>query len=171
MGKLPDLIIGDLKINPPIIQGGMGVRISLAKLASAVANEGAIGTIATALIGGIKSHFSMDEYALAQSGKDAAQMTEIINAIKELFLVHSPEEIPEEIPALSPVEKTFTKVLGRNLSEIEKYILNHPVYAKDVADTVYCLNHLNNKNRKELERWIRTTFFKDLISRNGVMTN
>lgn len=65
MGKLPDLIIGDLKINPPIIQGGMGVRISLAKLAAAVANEGAVGTIATALIGGLKSRFSMDEHELA----------------------------------------------------------------------------------------------------------
>ena len=43
MEKLPDLIIGDLKINPPVIQGGMGVRISLAKLSSAVANEGAVG--------------------------------------------------------------------------------------------------------------------------------
>ena len=61
MGKLPDLIIGGLRINPPIIQGGMGVRISLAKLASAVANEGAVGTISTALIGGIKSHFSMHD--------------------------------------------------------------------------------------------------------------
>jgi len=65
MGKMPDLIIGDLKINPPIIQGGMGVRISLAKLASAVSNEGGVGTIATALIGGLKSRFSMDEHELA----------------------------------------------------------------------------------------------------------
>ncbi|MFH1352233.1 MAG: nitronate monooxygenase family protein [bacterium] len=65
MEKLPDLIIGDLKINPPIVQGGMGVRISLSKLASAVANEGGVGTIATALIGGLKSHFSMDEHELA----------------------------------------------------------------------------------------------------------
>ncbi|MFQ5867373.1 MAG: NAD(P)H-dependent flavin oxidoreductase [bacterium] len=65
MGKLPDLIIGDSKINPPIIQGGMGVRISLAKLASAVANEGSVGTISAALIGGIKSHFYMSEYEKA----------------------------------------------------------------------------------------------------------
>lgn len=35
----------------PIIQGGMGVCISLAGLASAVANEGGIGVIATAVIG------------------------------------------------------------------------------------------------------------------------
>lgn len=45
--KLPDLVIGDLRINPPIIQGGMGVRVSASHLASAVSNEGALGVIAS----------------------------------------------------------------------------------------------------------------------------
>jgi nitronate monooxygenase len=48
---LPDLVIGDLVINPPIIQGGMGVRVSSSRLASAVANEGALGVIATVGLG------------------------------------------------------------------------------------------------------------------------
>jgi nitronate monooxygenase len=48
---LPDLVIGDLVINPPIIQGGMGVRVSSSRLASAVANEGALGIIATVGLG------------------------------------------------------------------------------------------------------------------------
>ncbi len=39
--------IGDLVIPVPIIQGGMGIGISLSGLASAVATEGGIGTIAT----------------------------------------------------------------------------------------------------------------------------
>ena len=43
---MPDLNIGDLTINPPIIQGGMGVRISGPNLVSAVSNEGALGVIA-----------------------------------------------------------------------------------------------------------------------------
>ncbi|MBA4386776.1 MAG: nitronate monooxygenase, partial [Verrucomicrobia bacterium] len=43
---LPDLVIGDLHINPPIIQGGMGVRVSGPRLASAVSNEGALGVVA-----------------------------------------------------------------------------------------------------------------------------
>ena len=49
--KLPELIIGELKARLPIVQGGMGVGISLSGLASAVANEGGIGVIATAGIG------------------------------------------------------------------------------------------------------------------------
>ncbi|MDD6088175.1 MAG: nitronate monooxygenase family protein [Desulfovibrionaceae bacterium] len=47
----PSLTIGDLTARIPIIQGGMGVGISLSRLASAVANEGGIGVIAGAMIG------------------------------------------------------------------------------------------------------------------------
>lgn len=49
--KLHALKIGNLQINLPIIQGGMGIGISLSGLASAVANMGGIGVIATAGIG------------------------------------------------------------------------------------------------------------------------
>jgi len=49
--KMPVLKIGNLEINPPIIQGGMGVRVSRNGLASAVANEGGAGVIATPGIG------------------------------------------------------------------------------------------------------------------------
>lgn len=45
------LKIGNLTIKLPIIQGGMGVGISLSSLASAVANEGGIGVISVAAIG------------------------------------------------------------------------------------------------------------------------
>ena len=45
------LQIGDLKIKLPIIQGGMGVAISLSGLASAVANEGGVGVISATAIG------------------------------------------------------------------------------------------------------------------------
>lgn len=47
----PPLQIGDLTAKVPIIQGGMGVGISLSGLASAVANQGGIGVIAGAMIG------------------------------------------------------------------------------------------------------------------------
>ncbi len=44
--KLPKLYIGNLDIKTPIIQGGMAIKVSMAKLAAAVANEGGIGLIA-----------------------------------------------------------------------------------------------------------------------------
>ena len=49
--RMKPLLIGDKSASVPIIQGGMGVGISLAGLASAVANEGAIGVIAAAGVG------------------------------------------------------------------------------------------------------------------------
>ncbi|MBF0622151.1 MAG: nitronate monooxygenase [Magnetococcales bacterium] len=44
---LPPLQIGEWTLNVPIIQGGMGVRVSAHGLAGAVANEGGAGIIAT----------------------------------------------------------------------------------------------------------------------------
>ncbi|MBK5099845.1 MAG: nitronate monooxygenase, partial [Desulfobacteraceae bacterium] len=49
--KIPKLRIGDSVPELPIVQGGMGVGISLSGLASAVANEGGIGVIAANSIG------------------------------------------------------------------------------------------------------------------------
>ena len=44
--KLPELKIGEKIAKVPIVQGGMAIRLSTAKLAAAVANEGGIGLIA-----------------------------------------------------------------------------------------------------------------------------
>ncbi|MFH1550872.1 MAG: nitronate monooxygenase family protein [Planctomycetota bacterium] len=48
---LEPLIIGDLEISIPIIQGGMGVMVSTAPLAAAVAECGGAGTIASVGLG------------------------------------------------------------------------------------------------------------------------
>jgi nitronate monooxygenase len=48
---IPKLKIGDLVARIPIVQGGMGIGISLSGLAAAVANQGGIGVIAAAMIG------------------------------------------------------------------------------------------------------------------------
>jgi nitronate monooxygenase len=49
--SLPELKIGDLTSRIPIIQGGMGIGVSLSGLASAVAEQGGIGVIAGAMTG------------------------------------------------------------------------------------------------------------------------
>jgi len=68
--EMPKLIIGDLEVNIPIIQGGMGVGISLSGLASAVANAGGIGVIATAGIGMLEPDFATN---FSQANKRALQ--------------------------------------------------------------------------------------------------
>ncbi|MDR2233259.1 MAG: nitronate monooxygenase family protein [Tannerella sp.] len=48
---MKSFFIGNLEIKLPIIQGGMGVGVSLSGLATAVANEGGVGVISTAGLG------------------------------------------------------------------------------------------------------------------------
>lgn len=52
------LKIGNLVIDVPVIQGGMGVGISLSGLASAVASEGGVGVISSAGLGILYRDFS-----------------------------------------------------------------------------------------------------------------
>ncbi len=53
--KIPELKLGKLTARIPIVQGGMGVRVSLSSLASAVANQGGIGTISSIGLGDLKA--------------------------------------------------------------------------------------------------------------------
>ena len=54
--KIQPLKIGTKTAKVPVIQGGMGVGISLGNLAGAVAKEGGIG-----IISAIKSEFKSDK--------------------------------------------------------------------------------------------------------------
>lgn len=81
--QLPKLRIGDLEANIPIIQGGMGVGISLSGLASSVANEGGIGVIAAAGIGMLEPDFNTNfkeanKRALRKEIRKARKMTKDI---------------------------------------------------------------------------------------------
>ena len=73
------LVIGDLKAEVPVIQGGMGVGISLSGLAGAVAAEGGIGIISTAQIGYREPDF--DDHSIEANmraiGKEVAKAKEL----------------------------------------------------------------------------------------------
>lgn len=60
MVKINPLVIGDLIAEVPLIQGGMGVGVSLSSLTGAVAAEGGIGVISTAQIGYREPDFDTD---------------------------------------------------------------------------------------------------------------
>jgi len=64
--RLRELNIGGLRIAVPIIQGGMGVGISLSGLATAVAKEGGVGVISAAGLGFIHKYSGMS-YAEANA--------------------------------------------------------------------------------------------------------
>ena len=54
---MKELHIKDLTIKLPIIQGGMGIGVSMSGLAAAVANEGGVGVIAVAGLGMIEPDY------------------------------------------------------------------------------------------------------------------
>jgi len=77
--EIPKLQFGNITADIPIVQGGMGVRVSLSSLASAVAREGGIGTISSIGLGDIEA--SKREYekisreALQEEIRKAKSMT------------------------------------------------------------------------------------------------
>ncbi len=97
--KLPELRIGDLVCRLPIVQGGMGVGISLSGLASAVANEGGIGVIAGAMIGIAEPDATKDPTganirALRREIQNARAMTDgAIGVNIMVALTHSPDMV------------------------------------------------------------------------------
>lgn len=76
--QFPKLEIGDLSAKLPIVQGGMGVGISLSRLASAVAEEGGIGVIAANSIGMI-----YPEYLASHKDANSRALRKEIRKTKE----------------------------------------------------------------------------------------
>ena len=78
--KVPKLQIGSITADVPIVQGGMGVRVSLSSMASAVANQGGIGTISSIGLG--DANAKADRYekesrdALVEEIRKAKSMTD-----------------------------------------------------------------------------------------------
>ncbi len=77
--KLKELRIGDLVAKRPVIQGGMGVGVSLSKLAGAVAREGGIGVISAAQPG-----FKEPDFATDTMGANLRALRRYIKEAKEL---------------------------------------------------------------------------------------
>lgn len=79
MSSLKPLVIGDLVVEKPIVQGGMGVGISLSSLAGAVAKAGGVGIISTAQIGFREPDFPENplEANLRAIGKELKKAREI----------------------------------------------------------------------------------------------
>lgn len=66
--NLPSLRIGDLVAKVPIIQGGMGIGVSMSNLAGEVANQGGIGIISGAHAGFKEPEFRKDNRSANISG-------------------------------------------------------------------------------------------------------
>ena len=172
--------IGNKTSKYPIIQGGMGVGVSLHKLAGAVSKEGGIGIISTADIGYQEPDFKTNpkEANLRAIGKEIKKAREIAGedkilgvnimvAMKEyasivkecvkqkIDLIISGAGIPKDLPEY--VKKTATKIAPivsslRCCKLIVKHWMNKYDYVPDmiVIEGPEAGGHLGFK-REELE--------------------
>jgi nitronate monooxygenase len=95
--RIPPLDIGDIHLLFPLIQGGMGVRVSLARLAATVANEGGMGTIAAVGLGDFeasKTDFeAVSRNALIHEIRRAKSMTDGPLAINILGVLSNARDL------------------------------------------------------------------------------
>nr|WP_257788008.1 nitronate monooxygenase [Anaerohalosphaera lusitana] len=85
-------------MDPPIIQGGMGVRVSRAMLAAAVAKEGCAGTIASVGLAQYETHpdadfTTMNREALRQEIRTARQLTDGVLGVNVMVAVTDYESL------------------------------------------------------------------------------
>jgi NAD(P)H-dependent flavin oxidoreductase YrpB (nitropropane dioxygenase family) len=95
---MQSLNIGDLTVKLPIVQGGMGVAVSLSGLASAVANEGGIGVISAAGIGMtepdyMKNFHAANKRALRKEIRKAKSMTNGVLGVNIMMALTDHEEL------------------------------------------------------------------------------
>jgi NAD(P)H-dependent flavin oxidoreductase YrpB (nitropropane dioxygenase family) len=95
---MQSLNIGDLSVKLPIVQGGMGVAVSLSGLASAVANEGGIGVISSAAIGMtdpgyMKNFHEANKRALRKEIREAKSKTNGVLGVNIMMALTDHEEL------------------------------------------------------------------------------
>jgi len=96
--EMKNLIIGNLTARTPIIQGGMGIGISLSGLASAVASQGGVGVISTAGIGMMEKDYHSNYLeanirALTREIRKAREMTSGIIGVNIMVAMSNFEDM------------------------------------------------------------------------------
>ena len=151
--KLPSLKIRNLEAKFPVIQAGMGVRIGMAELASAVVKCGGFGTIASVGMGDVergKTHFVEECNEKLDSYKDEMlDLPKLINdANRKLMLltmetcyadIHENKEQIDEISAwIDNVRVELKKNMIRK-EEMQRrnqdlYAYMHDIFGADVIE-------------------------------------
>ncbi len=112
----PSLKIGNLTARVPVVQGGMGVGISLSSLASAVAEAGGVGIIAANAIGMIEPDYYKDGRAanlraLRREIRSAREKTDGIIGVNIMVAVNDFHELMD----VAIEEKIDLIVMGAGL--------------------------------------------------------
>ena len=152
--KLPSLHIGDLTVYPPIIQGGMGVRVSRSGLAAAVANEGCVGVIAGVGLGKFenrpgKEFESLNSDALREEIRKARSMTSGIIGVNVMVVLSNYKSLIK-----TAVEEGIDLIIsGAGLPlELPKFVPNRKIKLIPIVSSVRALQIICNKWKRNFKR-------------------
>jgi NAD(P)H-dependent flavin oxidoreductase YrpB (nitropropane dioxygenase family) len=152
--SLPDLIIGDLRINPPIIQGGMGVRVSGSRLASAVSNEGALGVVASVATGEEWPDRSLNYAARSYvSLRDMLQQTKLLTPNPIAVNIMCAVTNYEDLVKAADQEEVAAIISGAGLPLKLPALVKHrsikliPIVSSGRAADLICRSWLRKHNR------------------------
>jgi NAD(P)H-dependent flavin oxidoreductase YrpB (nitropropane dioxygenase family) len=154
MQKITPLRIGHLSINPPIIQGGMGVRVSKANLASAVANEGCAGVIASVGLGDYEHSPGADfekvnRLALRDEIRKARQMTSGVIGVNAMVALSN----YESLVSVCVEEKVDMIISGAGLPlHLPAYTAGTNIQLVPVVSSVRSLKIIHRKWMKDFNR-------------------
>lgn len=188
--KVEELRIGDLCARIPVVQGGMGVGVSLSKLAGAVAAAGGVGVISTAQIGFRDPEFATNpiETNLKAIGEEIAKARKLANggvlgvnimvatrryedyvkaAVEAgIDLIISGAGLPMTLPSL--VENARTKIApivssAKSLSVITKYWMKKYNRKPDmvVIEGPAAGGHLGF-SREEIDRYTKEAYDEEI---------
>jgi NAD(P)H-dependent flavin oxidoreductase YrpB (nitropropane dioxygenase family) len=152
--KLPALYIGDLKVDPPVIQGGMGVRVSRSGLAAAVANEGCVGVIAGVGLGKFEnrpgSEFeSLNNDALRAEIRKARSMSDGIIGVNLMVVLSNYEPLVK-----TAVDEGIDLIIsGAGLPlELPKYVGNKDIKLVPIVSSARALKIICSKWKRNFNR-------------------
>jgi len=152
--KLPSLHIGNLETNPPIIQGGMGVRVSRAGLAVAVANQGSVGVIASVGLGKYEdapgSQFSeLNELELRAQIRKARKATNGVIGVNAMVALSNYENLVRA----SADEGVDLIISGAGLPlELPKYTMGSDVKLVPIVSSGRALQVICKKWKRNYDR-------------------
>ncbi|MDD5093827.1 MAG: nitronate monooxygenase family protein [Dehalococcoidia bacterium] len=152
--KTPSLIVGDLEINPPIIQGGMGVRVSKANLAAAVANEGCVGVVSAVGLGPFEDHpgsefVRLNELVLREELRKTKSLTDGIIGVNVMVVLSN----FDNLTATAAEEGVDMIISGAGLPlDLPKFVEGKPTKLVPIVSSARALSIIYRKWKQHYGR-------------------
>jgi len=153
--QMPILRIGDIELSPPIIQGGMGVRVSGANLAAAVANEGCAGIIACVGLGDFEGRpraeaLKINSDAVRESIRTARRKSDGVIGVNIMCALAN----FDLLVSIAVEEKVDLIIAGAGLPlDLPKLVPNEKIKLVPIVSSARALKLICRRWSKKYARW------------------